>query len=245
MSTDPGARPPGHRNNGLAAPTFFSLGDVDPRIGEHLLDVLYLNGIAAYLQPTVDYDAVTRAALLPRQPSDRLWVDGRRADEARALMAAEAAASGRAGDPPPSEEPVDEDLAWNEIVAFFDKETAAPVPPWPVNEDADEPHDRRRDDDDAPAAPAGTGVVEETAAEEEGYVPPPPPPLPRISKGTAGAVVAIVFGLVVLFTRSLFSDPDLALTLSILAVVGGVGYLIWHMQDGPPGEDRPDDGAVV
>lgn len=302
MAPDPGSR--GRRDNGLTAVAFLSVGDVDPRVGEHLLDVLYLNGIAAYLQPTVDYDAVTRAASLPRQPTDRLWADRRRADDARALVAAEAASAGRSSSsssaaapppappsgspssgPPPSGAPpsgatsaarpdaLDEDAAWADIVAFFDQEPSAAVPPWPVSEDADEPRavdgarrGRRHDDasgnpdveaegevawtEAGPAAAGPARASAETAPaeeEEEGYTPPPPPPLPRMSKHTLGALLTVAFGLFVLVLgpRLLGVDPDAALEVGILAIITGIGYLIWRMRDGPPEDDRPDDGAVV
>ena len=42
----------GRRDNGLDAADYAVAGDVDPRVGEHLLDVLAAGGIAAYLQPS-------------------------------------------------------------------------------------------------------------------------------------------------------------------------------------------------
>jgi hypothetical protein len=65
----------GRRDNGLDAAEYAAAGDVDPRVGEHLLDVLALQGIAAYLQPAVDLNPVTRSALMPSRPTDRLFVD--------------------------------------------------------------------------------------------------------------------------------------------------------------------------
>ena len=44
----------GRRDNGLVAAEYAAAGDVDPRVGEHLLDVLALDGIAAYLRPSSD-----------------------------------------------------------------------------------------------------------------------------------------------------------------------------------------------
>lgn len=282
MTVDPGAR--GRRDNGLTAASFLSVGDVDPRVGEHLLDVLYLNGIAAYLQPTVDYDAVTRAVSLPRQPTDRLWADRRRADDARALVAAEATSAGRSPAPPspatqspvvrgelePSESgsgAVDEEAAWAEIVAFFDQESATAVPPWPVSEDTDDARSgegpdaprgadagRLRRHDDVVAAGSTEAQWSEPVepedlapAEQERYIPPPPPPLPRFSKHTVGALLTVAFGVFVLSlgSRLLDMDPDGAFKVGILAIVSGIGYLIWRMRDGPPDGDRPDDGAVV
>ena len=50
----------GRRDNGLVAAEYAAAGDVDPRVGEHLLDVLALDGIAAYLRPSTDLHPVTR-----------------------------------------------------------------------------------------------------------------------------------------------------------------------------------------
>ncbi len=65
----------GRRDNGLVAAEYAAAGDVDPRVGEHLLDVLALNGIAAYLRPSTDLHPVTRSTVLPSRPTDRLFVD--------------------------------------------------------------------------------------------------------------------------------------------------------------------------
>lgn len=95
MTDDQTRRPRGRRDNGLQARSYLALSDVDPRVGEHLLDVLYLAGIAAYLRPSMDTDVVTRAASLPSHPSDRIFVDRARLVEARRLVTAEAAEAGR------------------------------------------------------------------------------------------------------------------------------------------------------
>jgi len=262
MSSD-GPRLPGRRNNGLGASSFLSVGDVDPRVGEHLLDVLLLNGIAAYLQPTVDHDSFTRAVSLPGQPTDRLWVDRNRIAEARQLVTTEVDDAGHSPAPPTASSPAEDDAAWEQIVATFDQQDTAEVPPWPVNEDAgnDSDHADRGDADGAPAdgeAEAGAGAAAEakpaepTATEaeetdeEEGYVPPPPPPLPRMSKRTAIALSVIGFGLVMLIApRFIDISTRQGLTLGLLALIGGMGYLFWNLHDGPPADDRPDDGAVV
>jgi hypothetical protein len=65
----------GRRDNGLVAQEYAVVGDVDPRIGEHLLDVLAAGGIAAYLQPATDLHPVTRTTTLPARPTDRLFAD--------------------------------------------------------------------------------------------------------------------------------------------------------------------------
>ena len=65
----------GRRDNGLVASAYAAAGDVDPRVGEHLLDVLALEGIAAYLRPSADQHPVTWSTTLPKRPTDRLYVD--------------------------------------------------------------------------------------------------------------------------------------------------------------------------
>src|SRR4051794_40203456 len=76
----------GRRDNGLEAAAYKAAADLDPRIGEHLLDVLALAGIAAYLQPAADLHPISRATTLPSRPTDRLWVDQDRLDEAHAIL---------------------------------------------------------------------------------------------------------------------------------------------------------------
>src|SRR5262245_9105664 len=122
----------GRRDNGLVAAEYAPAGDVDPRVGEHLLDVLALDGIAAYLRPSSDLHPVTRTATLPDRPTDRLYVDRVHLATARDYLARLAA---DAGEPAASEA---EDRAWSEIVAGFAAEAVPPVRPWPAAEDLPE-----------------------------------------------------------------------------------------------------------
>ena len=73
----------GRRDNGLDAADYAVAGDVDPRVGEHLLDVLAAGGIAAYLQPSADLNPILRTTTLPARPTDRLYVDRTHLDTAR------------------------------------------------------------------------------------------------------------------------------------------------------------------
>ncbi|HZN76317.1 MAG TPA: DUF308 domain-containing protein, partial [Micromonosporaceae bacterium] len=59
----------GRRDNGLIAAEYAVVGDVDPRIGEHLLDVLEVEGIAAYLAPSADLHPITRTNTVPARPT--------------------------------------------------------------------------------------------------------------------------------------------------------------------------------
>src|SRR4051812_17718498 len=120
----------GRRNNGLDAVLWSPLRDVDPRIGEHLLDVLSAAGIAAYLEPSADIGPYTRTVFLPSPPSDRLFVDRSRRAEARALVdgqVPQAVDGERARGPVPERAPVGkgigkelgEGAGWSPIVPPF------------------------------------------------------------------------------------------------------------------------------
>lgn len=141
----------GRRNNGLYAAEYVVVGDVDPRVGEHLLDVLGLRGIAAYLQPSADQHPVTRLTTLPGRPTDRLFVDRRELTAAReyyAKVTGEFAAEGPTRDPaedgparpavgklPPAARATTEfERAWASIVAGYDTTAEGPVS-WPASED--------------------------------------------------------------------------------------------------------------
>jgi hypothetical protein len=147
----------GRRDNGLYAATYAAVADVDPRVGEHLLDVLGNRGIAAYLQPSSDQNPVTRLTTLPGRPTDRLFVDRSELDTAREFLeilandaeglnsiAAEADRlnpADEADDPPTRGAPAvtrtsDEfEDAWASIVAGFHRGTDSGPAPWPAIED--------------------------------------------------------------------------------------------------------------
>jgi hypothetical protein len=133
----------GRRNNGLFAAEYAVVGDVDPRVGEHLLDVLGNRGIAAYLQPSSDQHPVTRLTTLPGRPVDRLFVDRRELNTAREFYNIATADTLGAIDPdglnapatPAARSASDFDAAWASIVASFDAPPATGPRPWPASED--------------------------------------------------------------------------------------------------------------
>ncbi|MEV4755434.1 DUF308 domain-containing protein [Micromonospora sp. NPDC049559] len=131
----------GRRDNGLDASEYAVAGDVDPRVGEHLLDVLAAGGIAAYLQPSADLNPVTRTTTVPPRPIDRLYVDRTHLATARDYLA-QLADSAPSAEPGPGADP-DIDAEWAKIVAGYHTEVAAGATPWPAAEDV-------------PARPAGT-----------------------------------------------------------------------------------------
>jgi hypothetical protein len=128
----------GRRDNGLDAADFAVAGDVDPRIGEHLLDVLGAGGIAAYLQPSSDLNPVTRTTTMPPRPVDRLYVDSTHLETARGYLAKLASEE----EPPQRTNGHDPDVeaAWAKIVAGYDKEPEpAAAQSWPAAENLPDP----------------------------------------------------------------------------------------------------------
>ena len=283
MPIDPPPRR-GRRDNGLDAVAFVPLADVDPRVGEHLLDVLRAAGVPAYLEPSADIEPYTRTLALPSPPTDRLWVDREQRLAARQIVEAEAAAAqseaDRGPDRPPEDRPsaglpdADEELVWREIVASFGSDSKPPVPPWPVEEDADrpppatageprptgddpdaEPGRRRRrpglaggdtDDLSTGAADPDAADADELVPDDEGhYEPPPPPPVPRPSRQAMLGLILIAVGILLLAAPGLL---DLGrrdgMFLGVVAVLSGGAVLVYRLRDSRS-DDGPDDGAVV
>jgi hypothetical protein len=224
----------GRRDNGLDAALWFPLTDVDPRVGEHLLDLLAVAGIAAYLEPATDVGPYTRTVFLPSPPADRLFVDRSRRAEAREVLAEhgdQRPAPAAAPDPPP---PTDDDLEFTRIVAAFEAEHG------PTRVDPDEARELR---DDPPPPPAELSVLDALDAADH-YEPPPPPPLPVLSPATLYALLLLVAGVLLVFRPSTFGlSVDLGLVLGVGAVIGGVFVLVSRMRE--RSVDEGDDGAVV
>ena len=220
----------GRRDNGLDAALWAPLRDVDPRVGEHLLDVLRDAGIAAYLEPSADVEPYTRTVSLPSPPADRLFVDRGRAAEARLLVEQQADehVQERTRAPRAARLDVDEDAEWARIVAAFEAEHGRPGV-------AEEP---------SPAAPPQPAEPEVLDRPDEHYEPPPPPPLPAPAPASLYAVLLIAAGAVlVVAPRVLGLSSDVGLVLGVAAVVGGVALLVSRMRE--RSTEDGDDGAVV
>ncbi|MFU8849930.1 DUF308 domain-containing protein [Micromonospora sp. SL1-18] len=125
----------GRRDNGLDAAEYAVAGDVDPRVGEHLLDVLAAGGIAAYLQPSADLNPITRTTTVPPRPVDRLYVDRSHLTTARDYL------TQLADEAEPARDEPDVDAEWAKLVAGFHSAPADGSHPWPAAEDVDEPVD--------------------------------------------------------------------------------------------------------
>lgn len=229
----------GRRDNGLDAVLWSPLRDVDPRVGEHLLDVLHLADIAAYLEPSSDVSPYTRDVSLPSPPADRLFVDRSRVAEARALVAEQVGADERHA--PPAAEPargqaaerapiradLDEDAEWRSIVASFEAEHGRPVV-------AGEPSD---------AAPPPPHEVEILDRPDEHYEPPVPPPLPVPAPASLYAVLLVLAGVLLVGAPGLLRlSADTGLVIGLVFIAGGVAMLVSRMRER---SDDGDDGAVV
>ncbi|MDM4720035.1 DUF308 domain-containing protein [Micromonospora sp. WMMA1363] len=262
----------GRRDNGLDATEYAVAGDVDPRVGEHLLDVLAAGGIAAYLQPSADLNPVTRTTTVPSRPVDRLYVDRSHLTTARdylTQLADESADRARDNEP-------DVDAEWARIVAGFHATAPVGDNPWPAAEDVDDARPGRAGTDpgltvtevrplpsaaDISGVTVGRGRDDEPSLldgldtfgadlpdeeDDERYTPPPPPPLPRISKYAAVGTLAIVLGFVLFLFPSVFpADPGIVTLLGFTSILAGFVTLIWRLRPGDRDDHDPDDGAVV
>jgi hypothetical protein len=229
----------GRRDNGLDAVLWSPLRDVDPRVGEHLLDVLRLADIAAYLEPSADVAPYTRNVSLPSPPADRLFVDRSRVAEARALVAEQVGADERHALPPvePAHGPardrgalradLDEDAEWRTIVASFEAQHGRPV----VDE---------QPSDAPPPAPHEPEILDRP---DEHYEPPVPPPLPVPAPASLYAVLLVLAGVLLVGAPGVLRlSADMGLVIGVAFIAGGVAMLVSRMRDRA---DDGDDGAVV
>jgi hypothetical protein len=218
MTSSSGRAPRGRRDNGLDASEYAAAADVDPRVGEHLLDVLALAQIAAYLQPSADLHPVTRTTTLPDRPTDRLWVDRRHLAEAREVINRIDVGTGVV--PPEAPEPdvpqdadtparrrrrddLDIDAAWRQILESWESPA---VEPGPATRRAAPPAEDAREPAEAPEDPEAPEAREPRDADEEPPAPPGPPAEER--RRTVREPEPIV-GLDVPFDRyEVVRDPD-------------------------------------
>ncbi|WP_213456393.1 DUF308 domain-containing protein [Rhizomonospora bruguierae] len=266
----PGGARRGRRDNGLDAAEYAVAGDVDPRVGEHLLDVLAAGGIAAYLQPSADLNPITRTTFIPATPTDRLYVDRAHLSTARDYLAQltdeEPAPAREAGNEP------DVEAAWARIIAGYNAEVDPTLAtPWPEAEDihrpdgTQPPEPERAGNDPGTRRPSpglidGRHTVEPSlldgldtfgahlpeSDDDEGYTPPPPPPLPHISKYAVIGVLAIVAGFVLFIEPSVLPlGGNLSMVIGFVAILVGFVMLIWRLRSGDDDDIDPDMGAKV
>lgn len=218
----------GRRDNGLNSDEFSPVADVDPRLADHLLDVLGLQEVPAYVEPAPP----TTPAL-----ADRLYVASDRTEQARSVLATiaaelgiEVARDGRRGaaddaQPDPLAG-IDTEAEFAAIVAGLE-ELDRPLFEFSVS----------------PAVHAtGEAEVEEPV---DHFVPPPPPPLPRMAGPTIMALLVTLLGFAVLvFGGAIGLPTDMPLPAGVVLILFGTVLLIMRLRP-EPRDDSDDDGAVL
>jgi hypothetical protein len=262
-------KPPrrGRRDNGLEAADYAVAADVDPRIGEHLLDVLALAKIAAYLQPTSDFDPVTMTRVLPSRPTDRLYVDRDHLEEAREYARRLESGNDPLDDVAEQGGDLDEfEVRWRELVQQLESDRGGDRLDLGSGETRSEPTpdpDRGGGDFRLPrlrSALPGMDPDEPTLLdaldadltdEDDRFVPPNPPPLPPISRPALISLAAVTAGILVLLWPNLLAYVGIrgtegALVVATLFLVAGCVGLVLRLRPGNEDEDEdPDDGARV
>jgi hypothetical protein len=226
------------RDNGLHAPSYERIVDVEAHLVEGLLDKLRDEQVAAYTAPATGRRGPYGETTLPLGPSDSVYVDSGRRDRAKEVVDRYL-------------EEVAAEIAWAGIVADFDREPSDAVPRWPASEDVDEDRAGRFS-----ARPAeAPDVVASRSPEpprrrpddEDHFEPPPPPPLPRVDAITRLAWAGALGGPAALVLAAIAGVPLSGWVgfLAVVAFVAGFVTLVARMKERPPTDSGPDDGAVV
>lgn len=150
--------------------------------------------------------------------------------------------------------PEDIDAAFAEIVAGLERDE--PMARWPEEEGSttqtgSSPETGRAEStvpDSAGGSEALAGPRDwspPAEGEDEGhYEPPEPPPLPVPGAGTLGGIVIIALGLTLLLVPGLAGlGTTAALPLGLVAISGGITWLLFRMRRSPP--DPDDEGAQL
>jgi hypothetical protein len=250
----------GRRDNGLDAADWRAVEDLDPRVSEDVLGVLGSRGIAAYVQPAMDVDPITRSTTVPSRPSDRLYVDREYVEAARAYL--------RELLDRPQRATTELDVTFAGIVADFNRPVDPTAASWPSAENT--PTDPTTtwpepvQPEQKPAGPVDARDLTESTLLEgldpaaaydypeelpERFVPPAPPPLPRLSRQAVLGGLAIVVGLVLVLGRPdvLSLDRSTTILLGFASILGGAVALILRLRPGTDPEEQPppNDGAQV
>ena len=218
------------RTNGLSAPAWVALRELDPRFATPILDALRDIDVAAYVAPADVRRGLALEVQLPSTPTDRLWVDARRRDEAGRLVDTTL----------PGLEAGFADDDWAAIVAMFEKGRAE-EPTWPASEDID--------DRDTPAPM--TFTVERSRGfgedDEDHFIPPDPGPAPPMPTAQRYGWMALIGGVALLVLPTLLGDSlgSEWAYIALASIIGGFATLVYQMKDSPPDDSGPDDGAVV
>jgi hypothetical protein len=166
---------------------------------------------------------------------------------------------------PAADNSSDDEQIWRDLVARFDAPEPVDVDgdgngldggstPWPEREDlvpAPRPTQARTlppaQSVNGPSVSGPRDWPAPASQDDDHFVPPPPPPLPKIDPITKGAWLALFGGpaYLLIATALGWAIPGIAAFCAVAAFVGGFAVLVLRMDDGPPRDSGPDDGAVV
>lgn len=223
-----GAGPGGRLDNGLRAPTYVPLTDVEPDVGQHLLTALGRARIAAYLGPQAE-------------DRRRLFVASEERVDARTIVAAAVRALGGLQPevveaPPDPLAGVDTDSAFDAMVAGWHVDTHTAI--------RNAERDLSREDEDWRARLNRPPVEDPIWLDDDHYVPPPPPPLPRLAGPTIIAMAVLAISIVVLGLGGQFGlAGKLSFVLGVGGLLLGAGILLSRVREFRRDDD--DDGAAL
>lgn len=235
------------RDNGLPASSYARLMDVETSVVEGLLERLRDEGVAAYVAPAPGQRGPYGDTVLPGAPSDSVFVDSGRREDARRVAERYLA-------------DVREELAWAGIVASFDEPNLDVVPRWPASEDVESDPDAGDRSGGRLLRPAEAtqptlGFEELRESVERGpaedrddhFEPPPPPPIPVPDTVGRFAWAAVLGGPLFLIVATILQADVSGWPgfVGLAAFVGGFVTLVARMKDRPPTDLGGDDGAVV
>jgi hypothetical protein len=221
----------GRIDNGLRAPEYVPLTDVDAAVGQHLLTALGRARIAAYLGPSADAAADQR----------RLFVASDERVDARTIVAAAVRALGtpQAALPEPAPDPLaglDTDAAFEALIAdwHIDTHTAIKAAERDLN----------HDDAEWRARLVKPPAQDPIWLDDDHYVPPPPPPLPRLAAPTIIAMTVLAISILLLGLGGQFGlAGQLTFVLGLGGLLLGAGILLSRVRTTRRDED--DDGAAL
>jgi hypothetical protein len=221
----------GRVDNGLFAPSYVPLTDVEPDVGRLLLTALARARIAAYLAPVP----------VPEPLRRRLFVATEERSDARTIVAAAmhalgsgAAESDRSADPLDG---IDTDAEFAALIANWHVDTVTAV--------REAERQLRAEDADWRARQQLPPLDEPVWLDDDHYIPPPPPPLPRLAAPTIGAMSVLAISILLLGLGGQFGlATDLTMLLGVVGVLLGAWMLIMRLR-GDDDDDDDDDGAAI
>ncbi|MCP3801761.1 hypothetical protein NLX83_21080 [Allokutzneria sp. A3M-2-11 16] len=149
--------------------------------------------------------------------------------------------------------PEDVDAAFAAIVAGLQREGVSGD--WPDGEreerkrtKAPEPEATRPEPTPDPASRSSESTLDPASrsSADDHFVPPDPPPLPPLRPATLGALALFCLGALLLIAPNVLGlAASTGTPLALLAISGGIGWLVLRMRKGPPPDSGWDDGAQV